>query len=263
MPTDYLYDGTSVLVERDASGNTTKSYTRGLDFGGGIGSIIAENNPAGAAVEYYNYDDLGSVSNLTTSIGATVSSYSYDAFGNLLNSQAGSDTNKYLFSTKEFDSRAGLYYFGARYYDPEIGRWLTPDPLGITTEPDKYTGEANVANIVRVNDNLYEYVENTPLTNVDYWGYQAAPIGQPPMSMNPPLQPPMSNNPPISQTPGGCPPSNNTNNGPSANGGFTPEECKTIYDAELAACFSETDEVRFWQCREDAHESYQFCLAGV
>ena len=50
-------------LERDGLGNTTKSYTRGLDLGGGIGSLIAQNytgnnNPI---VQYYDYNDLGSI----------------------------------------------------------------------------------------------------------------------------------------------------------------------------------------------------------
>ena len=164
----YLYDGANVLVEKDVNNNTTKTYTRGVDFGGGIGSLIAQNTISPAAVGYYDYNDLGSTANLTTSTGTSASSYSYDAYGNLLTAQAGSDTNRYLFSTKEFDSRAGLDYFGARYYDPEIGRWLTPDPLGF--------GGGQV--------NLYEYVENNPLNWVDPYGLF---IGDVPFKGNPGL----------------------------------------------------------------------------
>jgi RHS repeat-associated protein len=152
---NYLYDGSNVLVRRDGSGNTTKSYTRGLDFGGGIGSLINQNytNSGTAVTQYYDYNDLGSVADTTTSSGAAASSYSYDAFGNLLTPQGSGDSNRYLFSTKEFDSRSGLEYFGARYYDPEIGRWLTPDPLGFVNGL-----------------NVYAYVNNNPVNLVDPFG---------------------------------------------------------------------------------------------
>jgi len=152
---NYLYDGSNVLLERDNSGNTTKTYTRGLDEGGGIGSLISQDFTSNnaAVTQYYNYNDLGSVANLTSSTGAAASSYNYDAFGNLLTAPASSDTNRYLFSTKEFDSRSGLYYFGARYYDPEIGRWLTPDPLGFIN-----------------GSNMYLYCGNNPINLVDPLG---------------------------------------------------------------------------------------------
>jgi len=151
----YLYDGSNVLLEKDGLGNTTKSYTRGLDLGGGIGSLIAQNyasnnNPV---VQYYDYNDLGSTADITTSTGTSASSYSYDAFGNLLTPQSSSDINRYLFSTKEFDSRSGLDYFGRRYLDPEIGRWLTSDPLGFVNGTNRF---------LFVNDN--------PVNSVDPFG---------------------------------------------------------------------------------------------
>ena len=149
---NYLYDGSNVLVERDGSNATTKTYTRGLDLGGGIGSLISQNYTANstAITQYYDYNDLGSAADLTTSAGASAVSYNYDAFGNLLAPQVSGDTNRYLFSTKEFDSRSGLGYFGERYYDPEIGRWLTPDPLGYTDGM-----------------NLYAYCHDNPVNCVD------------------------------------------------------------------------------------------------
>jgi RHS repeat-associated protein len=56
------------------------------------------------------------------------------------------------FLTKEQD-RTGFIYFGARYYDPRIGRFLTPDPSGMTDGP-----------------NLYLYCLNDPVNAVDLWG---------------------------------------------------------------------------------------------
>jgi len=165
---NYLYDGSNVLVRRNASGITTKSYTRGLDIGGGIGSLISENYTANntAVTQFYDYNDLGSVADLTTATGTVASDYSYDSFGNLLTPQASGDTNRYLFSTKEFESRSGLEYFGARYYDPEVGRWLTSDPLGFV---DGF--------------NTYAYLGNNPVNEVDPFGLYGleAPIFGPPL----------------------------------------------------------------------------------
>jgi len=155
VTSNYLYDGSNIVVERDGSNNTTKSYTRGLDVGGGIGSIINQNftSNGNAVTQYYDYNDLGSSADLTTTSGNSAADYTYDAFGNLLTPQVSGDTNRYLFSSKEFDSRSGLAYFGNRYYDPEIGRWLTPDPSGFSDGL-----------------NLYTYVNNNPVNLVDPFG---------------------------------------------------------------------------------------------
>ena len=78
VATNYLYDGSNILIERNASNVTTKSYTRGLDAGGGIGSII--NQTSSGTTQYYDYNDLGSSSDLTSSTGVSASNYIYDAF---------------------------------------------------------------------------------------------------------------------------------------------------------------------------------------
>ncbi|MEW6003645.1 MAG: RHS repeat-associated core domain-containing protein, partial [Nitrospirota bacterium] len=82
---------------------------------------------------YYHYDGIGAVTGLTDSVGNLIQSYTYDAYGNLLRSK-GNVENLYRFSTKELLPKSGLIYFGARYYDPRIGRFITPDPL--TWGPD-------------------------------------------------------------------------------------------------------------------------------
>ena len=68
-------------------------------------------------------------------------SFTYDAFGNMLGVRdefRDAATGGYRFSTKELNARSGLVYFGARYYDPRIGRFITPDPLGDIDGPNLY-----------------------------------------------------------------------------------------------------------------------------
>jgi RHS repeat-associated protein len=149
VTTYYLYDGNNAVIERDSQGQTTAHYTRGLAISGGIGGIVSRR---AGTVSYYHYDALGNVVNLTDSSGNTIISYTYDAFGNVL-SQSGSSANPYQFSTKECNAEIGLTYFGARYYDPRIGRFITPDPLGFIDGP-----------------NLYVYVNNNPVNLIDPWG---------------------------------------------------------------------------------------------
>jgi RHS repeat-associated protein len=139
-----MYDGLNAIIERDWQNTTTARYTRGLGYGGGIGSIISEergsqDNAKGnnTVTRYYHYDGIGTVTGLSNQIGYVTESFSYDAFGNMLgarNEFRGAATGGYRFSTKELNARSGLVYFGARYYDPRVGRFITPDPL--TWGPD-------------------------------------------------------------------------------------------------------------------------------
>ncbi|HMB00445.1 MAG TPA: RHS repeat-associated core domain-containing protein, partial [Spirochaetota bacterium] len=54
--------------------------------------------------------------------------HSYDPFGSLEKQRTKTDNDK-LFTGKETDFETGLQYFGARYYDPVVGRWVSRDPV--------------------------------------------------------------------------------------------------------------------------------------
>ncbi len=133
--TQYLHDGLNAIIERNAGGATQAYYTRGLGYGGGIGGIISAVR--GADASYYHYDGMGSVTELTDSTAAVIQSYTYDGFGNRF-SQNSVVQNPYGFNTKHHNSKSGLIYFGARYYDPLIGRFLQTDPLGINNDINLY-----------------------------------------------------------------------------------------------------------------------------
>ncbi len=147
---NYIYDSLNVISERDSSGATTANYLRNPNASGGIGGIISQQADT-ANPQYYLYDGLGSVVNLTSVTGAITQSYSYDAFGNVI-SQSGSVTNSNKFLTKQMDA-SGLVYFGARYYGPVAGRFITQDPMGMVDGP-----------------NLYTYCCNDPVNCKDLWG---------------------------------------------------------------------------------------------
>lgn len=77
---------------------------------------------------------------------AVVNQYDFTAFGE--ERQVSSDPillNPWRFASKRLDPELGLIYFGKRYYDPLLGRWLTTDPAGFTDS-----------------SNLYQYVFNNP-----------------------------------------------------------------------------------------------------
>jgi RHS repeat-associated protein len=81
------------------------------------------------ATYYYHFDALGSVVALTNSSGSTVELYEYSVYGQVAASDA-NIPNRFMFTGREFDADTGLYYYRARYYNPEIGRFLQTDPIG-------------------------------------------------------------------------------------------------------------------------------------
>ena len=106
---------------RDLSGS--------LDGAGGVGGLLATE--VGGVWYFPLYDNNGNITDYVSETGEVVASYTYDAFGRTI-AQSGSmaDVFPFRFSTKYYDAETGLYYYGYRYYSPELGRWLTRDPIG-------------------------------------------------------------------------------------------------------------------------------------
>jgi RHS repeat-associated protein len=66
---------------------------------------------------------------LTNASGNTVEVYEYDVYGRVGATDA-SHPNRFMFTGREYDKETGLYYYRARYYNPQIGRFLQTDPTG-------------------------------------------------------------------------------------------------------------------------------------
>ena len=84
---------------------------------------------AGEKVYFYHTDPAGTPLIMTDASGNVVWKADYKPFGEEF-SITGNVDNKERFAGKEKDSETGLYYFGARYMRPEIGRFASPDPVG-------------------------------------------------------------------------------------------------------------------------------------
>ena len=105
-------------------------------------------------------DHLGSTEALADSSGAIVSSTTYDSFGNATSSIATS----YQYTGIEYASDTGLYYYRNRWYDPEIGLFISEDPIGFAG------GDTN----------LYGYVGNNPHGYIDPFGFRRCAPTDPP-----------------------------------------------------------------------------------
>uniref|UniRef100_UPI000FF56FE2 RHS repeat domain-containing protein n=1 Tax=Bacteroides sp. OF04-15BH TaxID=2292281 RepID=UPI000FF56FE2 len=78
---------------------------------------------------YYHPDHLGSSSYITNLDGEVVQHIEYVPFGEVFVEERNNIWNTpYLFNAKEFDEETGLYYYGARYYEPKLGIWISTDP---------------------------------------------------------------------------------------------------------------------------------------
>jgi RHS repeat-associated protein len=138
----FLYDGWNLVRETIANQQSTitNSFVWGLDLSGsrqgagGIGGLLSVTK-GGAGVPpatfFPCFDGNGNVSEYNATNGVVAAHYEYDAFGRTI-SQSGdfADTFANRFSTKYLDSETGLYYYGYRYYSPELGRWVSRDPIG-------------------------------------------------------------------------------------------------------------------------------------
>jgi RHS repeat-associated protein len=123
---NYYYDQDAVLEEHNGAGGLLAHY-RYAD------KLISMNT--GTDTQFYHLDALGSTTNLTKTDGSLQVSYRLDPWGQI-REQVGSSVNRQIFTGQEHDENTGLIYFGARYYDPDVGRFITQDSyLGRESEP--------------------------------------------------------------------------------------------------------------------------------
>ncbi|WP_258105033.1 SpvB/TcaC N-terminal domain-containing protein [Marinoscillum sp. MHG1-6] len=121
------------------------------------GQVKDSGNEAENLQYYYHPDHLGSTSYITDITGEVYQHLEYFAFGEtFVEEHSNKNGMPYKFNGKELDEETGLYYYGARYYDPRVGIFYGVDPL-----TDKYPHLSP-----------YNYASNNPTTNIDLWGLQ-------------------------------------------------------------------------------------------
>jgi RHS repeat-associated protein len=107
---------------------------------GGTGGSVTE-----AFRYFYHPDHLGSTAYVTDASGEVFQHLEYFAFGEtFVEEHSNTDRTPYLFNGKEFDEETGMYYYGARYYDPRISIFPSVDPKGeelINMSPYAYAAD--------------------------------------------------------------------------------------------------------------------------
>jgi len=146
--TNYLYESTNVVLETDAQNNETAKNVYGNNL------ISRETNNE---THTYMYNGHGDVTGITDEEGTIEGSYYYDAFG-VMEEDTSEVDNPFTYSGYQYDEESELYYLNARYYDPEIARFLTEDT---------YRGDPNDP----LSLNLYTYCENDPILATDPTGH--------------------------------------------------------------------------------------------
>jgi RHS repeat-associated protein len=110
-------------------------------------------------------DLLGSASLLTNAAGGVVSQARYKPFGETRSELSAAFTDRKFTGQREESVLGGLYDYGARFYDPIIGRFLSPDSIvQDPSDPQSF--------------NRFSYVRNSPLNYTDPTGHQACGFGE-------------------------------------------------------------------------------------
>ena len=155
VATSYLYDGVDVIAEIGASA-VSASYLRAQ-------RVDEPFIRRGSELEYYHTDALGSTLSLTGPDGNVSTTYFYDPFGNT--TVSGPSTNPFQYTGRENDG-TGLYYYRARYYSPQLERFISPDPLLCRAMNFPITSVMRNPQTL----NPFAYVNNSPLTMRDPLG---------------------------------------------------------------------------------------------
>lgn len=173
---NYYYDDCGNRIKKSVAGTVSQFYYHGNE-------IVTMKT--GTDVIHFTYDQIGNlfsmklnnvnyyylhnvqndVIGLVDSAGNKVVSYQYDSWGRILSvtdsttTKAGSK-NPFRYREYYWNDESQLYFLNTRYYDPEVGRFLNPDDIGVIE-----IGE------VGYNDkNLYAYCDNNPIMRVDVKG---------------------------------------------------------------------------------------------
>jgi len=152
--TEFLYDGPNFVQELSAGGVPTANLVTGLK----IDETFTRTDANGMTTLLTG--SLGSTVSLADAAGSTQTTYTFEPFG-ATTATGQSSSNATQYTGREYDLTV-LYYYRARYYAPNVGRFISEDPIG-------FAGGTN----------LYAYVSDNPITFIDSLGLCGAPPDAP------------------------------------------------------------------------------------
>ncbi len=122
-----LYDGGQILADLDSSGHREAEYV--YDAGTDAPYAMLTGTDTVSAVRYYAQDDLGNVQGQFADYTRSTETVSYGDWG--LPTVSGETANRLTWKGLSYDPDVGLTYVRARWYDPNIGRFVSEDPAGL------------------------------------------------------------------------------------------------------------------------------------
>lgn len=138
--TYYLYHQGNLFAEVDANGNAIRTYT----YAGTDNPVsMTVGNPATGPSYHYVNDGPGHVAGLLDGSGTLVNRYRYKAFGTAAAGTAETVAQPLRYMGRELDGVTGLYYVRARWYDPDLARFVSEDPIGLEGGINTYAYAGN------------------------------------------------------------------------------------------------------------------------
>ena len=156
VTTDFYLDGSAILMQTSSDGSRIDFF---YDDKGNVFAMKYQNE-----MYFYRKNLFGDILGILDSHGTELVKYEYNSWGKLLNltdysSNGLGRRNPFRFKGYYYDEELGMYYLNSRYYDPEVGRFISPDTTDILEVQDDLYDK-----------NLYAYCDNNPVMRIDSSG---------------------------------------------------------------------------------------------